>query len=749
MNKRADTAPAEAASGGRRIDWWLVAIFVGCSVTAALLVFRVREWAVMTDELLYTEMARGMLSTGLPLPNVRGEYVQVYQVLYPLLIAPVIWIVGMPEAYQAIAVVNAVTITSACVPAYLLTGYVTGDRVLSRWVALCVGVLPWIALATKILTDSLAFPLFVWAVYAIIRAVAEGAEDRRRDWIALAAIAAAYLARSQFVVLPAVFCVAILAREFAASGLRAAMRAPMRRPWPFVVAVAVAALVVFKPAWIIGIYSAAAGSEFGSVVPGGLLGQMSTHLAMVSLGIGVVPLILALPWITAAVARADDARQNSAALTIAVCSVTLLFVATSFDMRFSRTEQVYERYIFYLAPLLLVGTAALIKHPPRRFLGFLIPAFAGLLIFARDDHYGLDSQLTVSLSHAFKPVVIFQIALQRVVDAAGFLPSVTVAMAITAMLLSGAVWWMLTRGQARDAAATAFIFIAAFSLWATAFIVPRAVDEQNRSIEAYFGLRTSDQKTWVDRIAQGRHASLIQGSINFADGRPTDISRDEKPTFWDVEFWNSSVRSFYTPIADKGANKAAMSPYHRLRVRFADGSIGLTGGESAPLWLMSGSDPRFAPLPSAPPVREHFSGLTVYPVPARPHADWATRGLSYRGFVPARGAAVLRVYGEGGNGGNDERAIDAAGGNRRLNGRLATVRVSLERKFKRESSSPLGVLGSQTEHAVIERMYTLCLPERGYADIDLKALASPLADRRRAVRLLQVKVERDGRGCRS
>ena len=60
------------------------------SVAAAVLAFlasRVRDWAVMTDELQYaklaTEFARGHV-----LPTIRGERVAAYGQVYPALISP-------------------------------------------------------------------------------------------------------------------------------------------------------------------------------------------------------------------------------------------------------------------------------------------------------------------------------------------------------------------------------------------------------------------------------------------------------------------------------------------------------------------------------------------------------------------------------------------------------------------------------------------------------------------------------------
>jgi hypothetical protein len=49
-------------------------------------VSRVVEWRVMTDELLYVKQARSMAASLVPWPEVHGEHVAVYRVLYPLII---------------------------------------------------------------------------------------------------------------------------------------------------------------------------------------------------------------------------------------------------------------------------------------------------------------------------------------------------------------------------------------------------------------------------------------------------------------------------------------------------------------------------------------------------------------------------------------------------------------------------------------------------------------------------------------
>jgi hypothetical protein len=49
---------------------------------------QVRDWAVMTDELLYSKLATAIADTGSPLPSMHGEYVRTLSQLYPLVLAP-------------------------------------------------------------------------------------------------------------------------------------------------------------------------------------------------------------------------------------------------------------------------------------------------------------------------------------------------------------------------------------------------------------------------------------------------------------------------------------------------------------------------------------------------------------------------------------------------------------------------------------------------------------------------------------
>src|SRR5437763_10338863 len=101
---------------------WLV-----CAAILATITSRVADWFVMTDELLYERLALSVDRLHTPIPHVHGVAVGSINQLYPLLVAPVFASGTIADALQRAHVLNAFVITSAAVPAYLLTLRVTRD----------------------------------------------------------------------------------------------------------------------------------------------------------------------------------------------------------------------------------------------------------------------------------------------------------------------------------------------------------------------------------------------------------------------------------------------------------------------------------------------------------------------------------------------------------------------------------------------------------------------------------------------
>jgi hypothetical protein len=82
-------ALASALAPLRRPAWSLLAaVLTWLGLGLSRITGRVNDWFVMTDELLYERLAISVARTGSPLPHVRGEPIESFSQLYPLLIAP-------------------------------------------------------------------------------------------------------------------------------------------------------------------------------------------------------------------------------------------------------------------------------------------------------------------------------------------------------------------------------------------------------------------------------------------------------------------------------------------------------------------------------------------------------------------------------------------------------------------------------------------------------------------------------------
>src|SRR5213076_435026 len=185
---------------------WLA--LAGCLAVATT---RVVDWFVMTDELLYERLAISIAKTGSPLPRVHGVLISNINQLYPLLIAPFFSHGLVPSSLRDAHALNAFVMSSAAVPAFLLTWRLTRQRGLSYLVAALTICVPWIVLSSLLLTEVVAYPAFLWAVLALQYTLES--RGRRADLIALLGIAVAVLARTQFAALLVVLPIALFIHE--------------------------------------------------------------------------------------------------------------------------------------------------------------------------------------------------------------------------------------------------------------------------------------------------------------------------------------------------------------------------------------------------------------------------------------------------------------------------------------------------------------------------------------------------------
>src|ERR687883_438079 len=331
------------------------------------------QWAVMTDELQTSKLATSIGETLSPVPRIHGAYYGSLNQLYPLLLSPLYGWLSAPTAFDAAHVVNAFLLASWAWPTYLLGRAVTGRAAGGYFAAAVTAFTPWLVLSSTLLTENAAYPAFVWAVFLCYRAVVEPSAGR--DAAAVAALALAYLARTQLFVLAFALPIAVLAHE------RDLRRALARHRLLAVAygAGAVAAVGLAAAGELTRVLGNYAGTVQGDVLPAGIWHAAAVHLDEVVVGTGVAPFLLAAAW-----AFTPSRREAQAFSALFVPLVVLItFEAASFDLRFTPGAFTQDRYVCYLAPLLAVGAAACLLDPGRRAVraGLVLAAalaFAGL-----------------------------------------------------------------------------------------------------------------------------------------------------------------------------------------------------------------------------------------------------------------------------------------------------------------------------------------------------------------------------------
>jgi hypothetical protein len=617
--------PSRTAAVGVLVVWggvgaWLAADFSG----------RIRDWSVMTDEMLYAKLAISIADSGSPLPRVHGVLVGVVNQLYPLLLAPFFGGFTVPSAFHAAHVFNAPLMASAAIPAYLLARQVV-PRAWSLAVSVLSVTVPWMVLTGVLMTESVAYPAFLWAMLACLATIRR--PSPRSDLLAIAGLVLAVLARTQFVALAVVLPVAVLTDALAcadgrglrrrlADGLTTALKRHPVLAGGYVSAAALAAglAAFFSLGNALGVYST---TLHGSILPSSVWPAAAAHLDAVAIGCGLVPLLLGGGWMLAATARPRHRASFPFAILGVLTIAALTLETASFDARFGGTEIVRDRYLFYIVPLLLIGTAAALADARRR--GVALSAAALTVFFAATIHL-----LPFPTSPGFwvdSPARILNSALA---DASGSLGTATfVALAGACLGLAAVLGFLLLPGRVVGAVVLAFL-------------LPFTVLTTQKEIDSVAAGKSSSGRPvtgppgvvldWVDSVLP-------------AGARAAMIPFPQSPEFaldavfwWDIEFWNRSVGQTFV-ATDKEFSYAPF-PNQTLTPNWSSGLV--PGTASAPTYVVFAlNDPRYR----LTGIRHAENiGLQVI-VADRPYrAQWATRGLDTDGWAPAGKPITIRIY---------------------------------------------------------------------------------------------------------
>ena len=205
------------------------------------------------DEYIYTAIARALGSGAAP--SVRGEPARFPALLEPVLAAPFHALFSPESAYRLTQFENALFMSLAAVPVYLLARRLALSAPYALACALFTVALPDLVFSSYTLAEPVAFPLALAALYAGVIAVER--PSRRAQFAFLGFALLATLARVQFVVLPAAFLVAALLVD------RKRVLRTQRLPLALFALPLLGALAV-GPSHVLGYYSTVAHQHLGT-----------------------------------------------------------------------------------------------------------------------------------------------------------------------------------------------------------------------------------------------------------------------------------------------------------------------------------------------------------------------------------------------------------------------------------------------------------------------------------------------------
>ena len=358
-----------------------VALFLGWVLSLATT--RVKNWFVMTDELYYERLAVSVAQTGSLLPRLHGELVPNVNQLYPVLISPLFGDGNVPASFAGAHRLNAFLITSAAIPVYLLARRIGLGRLVSLWAGGLSAAVPWVALASFLLTEVVAYPAFCWALLALTHAVAR--KTWQTDLLALATIGVAVLARTQFIVLLGVLVVAVVAEAMLDATPRGAPANLWRTRRPFVVlfgallVVVLGAIAIGKGSQLLGSYSVTAENVR---IDFGLFQLAFEHVALLALGLAILPFVVGVGWLVDRVRPSTPEPERAFAVVGCTSLVLVTLQVASFNQRFG-AGLVKDRYLFYVVPVVLVGLAAAVASRQwPRWWALVVPTGVAAVGFA-------------------------------------------------------------------------------------------------------------------------------------------------------------------------------------------------------------------------------------------------------------------------------------------------------------------------------------------------------------------------------
>jgi hypothetical protein len=562
-----------------RVRWLLLPAIVGASTLVHWLAGRRFDgfW-IMPDEAIYARRGVDLWQHG-QLSIFHGEGAG-YGILYPLLVGLPLSVGNFATGYHSLKLLQALVVSLAAVPVAAW-----GRRLMPMpWAAVAVVLTllsPLLLYSGLVMTEVLFYPLAALALFAI--AVAVERATPRFQLLALAAIAAAVLTRTQGVIFVAVFAAAVVLDAAFARDFR-----HLRRFLPLWAVLAATIVVALAYPRAFGSY---AGVVRGSYPIGSGLRLTLEHAGWIAVSTGVIPA-------AALVLLALDAvrgREQSAAVRafVAVALATIVLVATQIGFFAARwAPHLLERDLAPVPPVLFLALALwLARAAPRPRIVTGVVAFvvlACIVALPWDDLVATDA-----LPDSFSLVILDRL---RPHD-----PNAVVT--VVAAVLLGAFAFVPRRLRLVLPVLVAAVLISASVVSANNVADRVRYDQVNL---------VGTPRDWVDAASHGQPVTYVYDGETYWNG------------VWQATIWNSSINR----VVALAPSRVPGPIPQQQRAPAPDGSLGLDNP------YVVASDPhtfRGAPVAHIDQKDVEVAGLTLWRVDRPTRLSTVTRGVRPEG----------------------------------------------------------------------------------------------------------------------
>jgi hypothetical protein len=513
-----------------------------------------------TDELKWAELSRSVAHTGHPQLRLHDAPADS---LYTYFLAPAWWFGSTETSYAAAKYLNAAVVTATIFPVYGLARLFVLRRPVAIGAAICAAAIPAVSYAGMLIPEPLAY---FWSTLTLwLLALAMLRPARRTIAAAVLAVVIAPFVRSQLAVLAPAAVLA--AAVYAATSERA--RA-IRRGWSAGDYAGSVLLLVGAGIWAHVVlahhsYTWAIGTHFGHR----MLEYGLWAVGAFAIGVGVVPVAVALAWALSAHA---GSREDRVLLGVLLGSVVCFGLYTAVKASYISTNfaiRVEERNLIYLAPLVLVVTGRWLEQGRAR-LTAVAAAVAGMWYlldttpYHMDEHFSVDAPGLAILSWlnrtwAWTPTDARRLLL-------GTLVLTAVVLCVREILARRAAAlgrWRL------PATALVVLLLAAVGAWNVTGQVT-AANASNAFAKDFLG-PLPKPPDFVDRVTGGERTLFIGQQLGNSN------------MFWSLEFWNRS-------IADVWSTDASAPPPGPTTTPNIDEPDGTTGPQLPVKWAVTGDD---------------------------------------------------------------------------------------------------------------------------------------------------------------